>query len=114
MIELLDNPESINTMGNEVRVTVGGVACVFKHDYKPGTNLVYVTTLSSRQGAYQNQVSLWQRELNHPMLASVRDAVPDQIYKDYIHHLRKDHGYAALMTRDQMITILKSGQYVLA
>jgi len=117
MIELLDNPESVNELVDDQRVMVGGVECIFSCDNKrvPQSTYVYLTTASSRVTAYHEELERLEKKM--------RDEGQDEfvismaghcIYGDYIYNFRQTENGAAMMNREQMIDILKSGQYVLA
>jgi len=115
MIELLDHPETVNDLVDQQHVLVGGVECVFVHDYQSGSSLVHLQTLSSRQFEYEEEVRRLCKELEEDGADDfVVKAVPDLIYQQYIHHLRKTENGVALMERRHIIEILKSGVYVLA
>nr|DAF93597.1 MAG TPA: hypothetical protein [Myoviridae sp. ctshb19] len=117
MIELLDDPETVNSLEDDQHVLVGGVECVFNCDSVrvPNSNYVYLTTYSSRVAEYHAEVERLENEMRGlGEMECVIQMAGHCIYPDYIQNFRQTENGAAMMSREQMIDILKSGQYVLA
>jgi hypothetical protein len=101
MIDLLANPEAVYDLKAGDQVKVGRVGLYVEHFDCEGHELhgcIYLTVIGSRVSEYNNLC----------MSADTSERYPQ--YKKYITHLRHPT-FPCLMTRDEMVEILKAGTY---
>lgn len=105
MIDLSERPEEILKIQTGDIVLVDGIQCTVDADVD--SKRIFLTTVDSDVAKYHEVMSGWRNNVR-----ANGDTQPIMKYHDFIRHLR-DSTEVALMSRVEMLKVLKSKTYTI-
>lgn len=114
-VEMTKSPMAVYVLSDGAIVTVNGVRMIFTVPPYPGAYVYFTTEDSDVEGFHKRDAEeIAKLDKNDPHYDFIVKHMGECYYNEYVKHVRRTENGSSSFTREELVEMFQSGDYVIA